>query len=281
MGILSPNNPLAKHFRQPILYVKLPSNGRWYAEGSLELPVNGEIPIYAMTAKDEITLKTPDALLNGASTVHTIASCCPSIKDPWKMPLVDLDTVLISIRIASYGNEMEFTCKCPKCNTTVEKGLDLSVILDKIKLANWDKEIKFKDLVIRLKPQTYEEYNKNNMTNFEEQRILQLIRDQEIPDDEKTAKFDEMFRKLLEAGIGQVCKSIASISVEDTVVTDPDYIVEFFNNCDRNIWEEVKKELELIKESAKYTEVNITCTNDECKEDFITPFVFEQTNFFG
>ena len=65
-------NPLAKHFRQPILYLKLPSNGRWYPEGSVELPVTGEIPVYAMTARDEITLKTPDALMNGTSTVAEV-----------------------------------------------------------------------------------------------------------------------------------------------------------------------------------------------------------------
>ena len=74
-------NPLLKHFRQPVLYTKLISNGRWYPEGILEMPVTGEVPIYAMTARDEITMKTPDALLNGAGTVAVIESCCPSIKN--------------------------------------------------------------------------------------------------------------------------------------------------------------------------------------------------------
>ena len=102
-------NPLAKHFRQPVLYIKLPSNGRWWPEGSVDIPVTGEIPVYSMTAKDEITMKTPDALMNGSSTVHVIESCCPSIHNAWKMPAIDLDSILIAIRIASYGKEMEFT----------------------------------------------------------------------------------------------------------------------------------------------------------------------------
>jgi len=79
-------NPLSKYFRQPALYINLPSEGRWYPDGGVEIPVTGSVPIYAMTAKDEITMKTPDALLNGAATVSVIESCCPAIKDAWKMP---------------------------------------------------------------------------------------------------------------------------------------------------------------------------------------------------
>ena len=97
---VKPQNPLFKHFRQPAIHIKLPSEGQYWPAGSVEIPQTGELPIYPLTTRDELTLRTPDALMNGASTIHVIESCCPSIKDPWKMPLVDLDTLLISIRIA-------------------------------------------------------------------------------------------------------------------------------------------------------------------------------------
>jgi hypothetical protein len=35
-----------------------------------------------MTAKDELMFKTPDALLNGQSTVEVVKSCIPAIQDP-------------------------------------------------------------------------------------------------------------------------------------------------------------------------------------------------------
>jgi hypothetical protein len=154
MNTLS-TNPLTKHFRQPIIYLKLPSEGRWYPEGTLDLPVTGEIPIFAMTARDEITMKTPDALMNGASTAHVIESCCPSIKDAWKMPAVDLDPLLIAIRLATYGKEMEFTTVCPHCGTKNEKVLDLSVLLGKITPQNWSQPITIDGLQIQLRPQSY------------------------------------------------------------------------------------------------------------------------------
>ena len=160
-------NPLSKHFRQPILYVKLPSNGRWYPEGSVDMPVNGQIPVYAMTAKDEITMKTPDALLNGASTVHVIESCCPSIKDAWAMPSVDVDAILIAIRIATYGKEMEFTAVCPHCTNKIEQGIDLGVMMSKINPGDWSQPVRVQGLEITIKPQTFQNYNANNISNFE------------------------------------------------------------------------------------------------------------------
>ena len=84
-------NPLMKFYRQPKIYLALPSKGHWYPEGSLDMPDNGELPVFAMTAKDELTLKTPDALLNGAATVELIQSCIPNIKNAWQMPVLDLD----------------------------------------------------------------------------------------------------------------------------------------------------------------------------------------------
>lgn len=280
MTSLSPN-PLSKHFRQPALYIKLPSQGRWYPDGAVEIPATGEIPVYAMTARDEITMKTPDALLNGSSTVHVIESCCPNIKDAWKMPSVDLDSILLSIRLASYGKAMEFTSTCPHCGTQNEQAIDVSVILDKIGPADYSKPIQVNGLQITLKPQSYEDYNKNNLLNFQEQRILQVVSNESLSEEEKTKQFDELFQRLIETGINQVGKSIANITLDDgTVVDDKDYIHEFLDNCDRSVWEAIKNELDRIKSADTYNKVNIVCSNEECQKEFNTPFVFEQTNFF-
>ena len=72
-------NPLQKYFRQPKIYLSLPSKGHWYPEGAIEMTENGELPVYAMTAKDELAFKTPDALLNGQSVVDVVKSCVPTV----------------------------------------------------------------------------------------------------------------------------------------------------------------------------------------------------------
>lgn len=277
-------NPLAKHFRQPILHIKLPSQGKWWTEGSIELPVTGELPVYAMTAKDEITIKTPDALLNGSSTVAVIQSCCPNIKNAWKLPMVDLDKILIAIRIASYGPELEFTCVCPHCNTKNEHGLDISVMSDKIGLGSWDTPVLVDNLEITLSPQSYESHNKSNITAFDEERIMKVVQNVELSDEEKAKQFDVLFRKLIDTGLAQVSKSIQHIKIldeEPVIVNDPAFIKDFLNNCDRSVWEKIKVAIDNIRQESDYTKIDITCSNPECEKSFVTPFTFEQTNFFA
>ena len=70
-------NPLTSLMRQPKIYIKLPSNGRFWAPGSLDTPPNGEYAVYSMTARDEMMLKTPDSLLNGQAIVDVIEHCVP------------------------------------------------------------------------------------------------------------------------------------------------------------------------------------------------------------
>ena len=66
------DNPLKQYFRRPAVYLKLPSGGLGYPEGTIDMPDTGELPVYPMTAIDEITSRTPDALFNGTAVVEVI-----------------------------------------------------------------------------------------------------------------------------------------------------------------------------------------------------------------
>ena len=113
------SNPLSQFFRQPAIHIRLPSGGKFYPVGSINMPPNGELPVLPMTAVDEITYRTPDALFNGSAVVSVIQSCVPSIKDAWQMPSQDIDAVMIAIRIASFGHGMDINTQCPACNHNV------------------------------------------------------------------------------------------------------------------------------------------------------------------
>ena len=113
---MTENNPLGKYYRQPQIYITLPSKGRYYTPDVFTPTENGEIPVLPMTAKDEMAFKTPDAMMNGQATVDVIKSCVPNIKNPWKMTNYDTDTVLLAIRIATYGETMDITFTTPVTN---------------------------------------------------------------------------------------------------------------------------------------------------------------------
>ena len=74
------HNPLSAHFRAPKLFTPLPSEGRFYDNSVVEMPETLELPVFSMTAKDEMIMKNPDALLNGEAVAQVIQSCVPNVK---------------------------------------------------------------------------------------------------------------------------------------------------------------------------------------------------------
>ena len=191
-------NPLIKHFRRPAIYVKLPSNGAFWPDGTLELTATGDLAILPMTTKDEITIRTPDALLNGTGVVDVIQSCVPSIKDAWKMPSTDVDAVLIAIRIASYSSSMEVETICPHCQDENTYSIDLNNVLQAIKSPNYNETLTVDGLIFKFKPQQYFEANKANLVNFEEQKILNTVSDTELSDEDRSKRFIDHLNRLVE-----------------------------------------------------------------------------------
>ena len=226
-------NPLSSYFRQAKIYLTLPSGGKYYPEDCLDMPESGELPVMPMTAKDELALKTPDALLSGQATVDLIQSCIPNIKNAWGMPSLDIDACLIAIRIASYGEHMTITAKAPNTKTDQDYTIDLRQLLDRYTQAKFEDTYVTGDMTVTVRPLTYKEFSKVSMQTFEEQRIFALVNNDQIDEDEKLKQFNTTFNKLRDITLGMVINSVVSIRVGDNVVTDRNHIVEFLENTDK------------------------------------------------
>jgi hypothetical protein len=277
-----PVNPLSKHFRQPATYFKLPSQGRFWAAGTLELPVTGEIPVYPMTARDEITLRTPDALLNGQGVVDVIQSCCPNIKNAWAMPSIDVDAVLLNIRIASYGNSMDFDTKCPACGEESSFALDVSGLISQLQAPDYDTALSVEGLQIKLQPQPYIEINKASQIQFTEQQILRTVNDSNITDEEKKQKTDDYLKKLINLNVAICAKSTREIITEEGVsVSDAAFIEEFYNEASYKILKEVQARLGVIAEAVGIKPVAVTCDQESCQNKYEVPLNFDYANFFA
>lgn len=273
-----PNNPLSKHFRQPAIYLDLPSKGQHWSPGSIDLPESGQIPVYSMTVKDEITIKTPDALMNGEGTVNVIQSCFPSIKNAWKIPVCDLDAILVAMRIASYGDELTLTSQCKHCNETNEHAIDLRVLMDTMTEPVFD-SIEADDLIIQFKPQLFETINNSNLANFKTQSLLQTIMASDLTEEEKTKRFNELLPEVTNLNVSVIADSIKSITVEDTAVTNQKHILDFLNNCDRKTYEQIKTHVESLAQQNKIKPFDVECAG--CGKQYETSMSFEFSNFFG
>lgn len=278
-------NPLRKYFRQPKVYITLPSKGKFYPEGTIDIPENGEFPVFAMTAKDELTMKTPDALLNGAATVDIIKSCIPAIKNPWHMPSIDLDAVLIAIRVATYGEKMEVTTKVPNTGEDRTFDVDLRQLLNNLVTKDYDSNLKINDMNIVTRPMTYKEFTDASLKTFEEQRIFSLVNNDEVPDTEKLEKFNESFQKLTNLTVNSISSSIVSITIGDTAVTNSSHIQEFIQNADKEFYQEVLKHIETQRDLFALEPLKVTSTDEDiangAPENYEVAITFDQSNFFA
>jgi hypothetical protein len=286
MSIRDPNNPLQKYFRQPKIYLKLPSKGKYYPPGAIEMTESGELPIYAMTAKDELLFKTPDALLNGEATVEVIKSCVPNIKNPWMMPSIDSDAVLIAIRLATYGERLEISTKIPNIGETKDFEIDLRTLLDQLINFEYQPYVQVNDEIsIELRPATYKEFTENSLKTFEEQRVFRLVNDDSIPDEKKLQAFANSFKKLTELTIGLVVNSVSAINTPEGKVTNKNYITEFFNNADKETFDKILKHLETMKDQTTIKPMKVKSTQEEINAgapaEYDVPITFDQSNFFA
>lgn len=273
------SNPLTQYFRQPVIHIRLPSGGKFYPAGSLNMPPNGELPVLPMTAVDEITYRTPDALFNGSALVSVIQSCVPSIRDPWVMPSTDIDAVLVAIRIASFGHGMDIASTCPSCNHTEDLTLDLRVINDQIRPGEYEKSLTLGNLEFYFRPICYRDVNQNNQTQFEQQQALRSIDSDQI---EETAKLEQLNRSMKiinELTLKTIAQSIGAIKTPDALVTEPQHILEFLRNCDSRTFAQLRDHAIGLKQASEIKPIDLTCP--ECSHKYAQPFTLDMASFFG
>jgi len=271
------NNPLRQYFRRPALYIALPSKGKYYPQGTLDMPENGELPVYPMTAIDEITAKTPDALFNGNAVVDIIKSCVPAIKDPWNLPSIDIDTLLIAIRAATNGNELEVDSTCPSCDETSKYGVNLVGLLSTIKSEGYEESMRVGEMEIKFKPLTYSEVNNGNLAQFEIKREINSI--QEMTDDTTRSQQSSVtMKKLTEMNIDIVVNTIARIELPNEVVDNKEFISEFLHGCDRNTFNDIRDHIIKLREGANIKPMKIKCVS--CSYDYEQSLALNVSDFF-
>jgi hypothetical protein len=278
-------NPLSKHFRQPKIYIRLPSEGTWYGDG-LETTVTHEYPVLPMTAKDELRYKTPDALLNGQATVDVIQSCIPNITNAWKIPNIDLDAILIAIRIATYGEKLELTVTVPGINEERGFEVDLRTVLDQLMSVTFDNIVTVGDFSIEIQPISYKISNEISIKTFEEQRIFSLLRDTSISEQDKLSRVRSSFDKLTNINIELVKSSIVSIRYNnEDPVTNKDHISEFIDNADKDIYYGIVKHIEQQKNNFSIKPFKAVFPKEDidngAPEFMEIPITLDQSSFFG
>ena len=277
------SNPLAKYYRSPKLYTTLPSQGKYYDDTVIDMPENGELAIHAMTAKDEMIMKNPDALLNGEAVAVVISSCVPAVKKPRALISNDVDTLLIAIQGATAGDDIQIDTQCPECEepvggvASIESALQSMTVLEET--YKFDTE---QGLEIEVRPFTYESTVKAGIANFQSTRSLQSL--QNITDEmQQLQAFNTSFMQIAALNFDLVVDSVASIRGQDDdnetfVVTNRDAIREFLENCESSIGKTIEQSISKVNEIGVQKKIMLEC--EKCSKQFEHEVGFDPVNFF-
>jgi len=264
----------------------LPSKGRYYSAEVYTATQTGEIPVLPMTAKDEMAFKTPDAMINGQATVDVIRSCCPNILDPWQLTNYDLDTVLLGIRIATYGETMDITATVPVVNEQMGHTVNLPSLLETVKNVEIKDSFRTKNgFTVHIKPLTYKDITDTQVKTFEQQKIVATVNSSQLSEEEKTQRYADAYRKLTELNFDMLSTSFTKITTpEGTEVTDREQIKEFLNNADSKLVNEMQDEMIKLRSQAQVRPIQLKATDEQIKKgapvSFTVPLTFDNSNFF-
>lgn len=276
-------NPLAQYFRTPGVHQKIPSGGRFLTPGTFTTAINGEFAVLPMTAQDELFLKNPDSLLNGEALEKLFHSCVPGIKNPREISVPDMDVLLLAIKAASYGDELEMDIKCPKCEKEFETSTSITGLLADMKVIHDDDVILRinDDMVLYLRPYDYQSKVILDMATFEETKLYQHLVDLGMDDYEKQKHFNESFMKISSLNLDLLARCITKVVVPVGEVTDQEFIKEFVANAENKIIKKVTEKVKVLGESGIRKEMEVKCSNEECGHEWTTALIFDPSHFFA
>jgi hypothetical protein len=271
------NNPLQKYFRQPKIFIKLPSNGVYTKPGVITGdPAN--MAVYGMTGMDEIIIKTPDALITGESTVKVIESCCPNITNGWDISNLDLDLILTSIRIATYGNKITIGHKCEHCSTDNEYELELNVLVDHYNHLVFDNKAVLKDVVVRLQPLTYKQVTEFGQKNFQLRQKLNQTKDIENEED-RTKEVSRIYAEFGKLQTEVYSANIEAIEAGNQVVTERPFINEWLENSEKESFDQIRNQIDNNTDLTKTPPQRVEC--DNCHKENTLSIVLDHSTFFA
>lgn len=275
-------NPLGKYFRLPGLHVHLPTGGAFFEEGEIEFSQDGGIPVYPMRAADELLLKNPDALMSGFAIEKLLESCVPAIKKPRGISAPDLDVLLLAIRAATYGDNMEIQATCPKCQHENSFDCNLASIIQNVTTLPEVNSVRLTDdLVVYVRPYNLDNTTALSLTTFEETRKVQAAdMDDNITPEQKTKQINASMQKLSGLSTKLLAMCIVKIVTPEGEVTDQKFIDEFFENITREWTTRIESKLIELNNAGIDKTISVSCARVGCGNEWTTSVEFDPANFF-
>lgn len=271
-------NPLLAFTRMPGMHIKLPSQGAYMPPGSLRLTATGELPVYPMRAADEVLMKNPDALMSGLAVEQLILSCVPGISNPQTISMPDLDVLLLAIRAASYGEQMEFEVKCPKCGEENAFDAHLPSLLGNVTELPVSCPVPLTEGVTAyMRPYALRNATQVAVISFEETRRIQSAEGK--PDDERAQIVSVSLKRITALTEMMLKDCVMCVEIPTGQVTDPTHIGQFLSNIPRSWTKRMEDALKDLNSHGLSKKIQPVCS--KCAHEWETELEFDPSSFFG
>ena len=257
---MNSENPLIKYFRKPKIYVTLPTGGKFNPE--LKTTLLDEVGVSAMSAIDEISLRNPEALLNGEAIKSVIESCVPTVGDPMKLCNIDIEALFLAIQYATYGNDLTHEHTCENCKEIAEYKIDVNEILNRFPDVEIIDPILFEDVNIHIRPPTLENVTRMALIDLEQKKIIQNLQkvDDDTPDMDIASKFYASFKKIATFNVDMLANAISRIESPDAIVEDTQLISEFLQNVPSTVVKQLNTAIEkIVKKPEEINKMQFKC----------------------
>lgn len=277
------NNPLSKFYRTASLSVKLPSRGKYYTDGIVQFDDYEELSILPMTAQDEVLLQNPDALLSGEAVVSVIKSCVPSVIHPKKLLSCDIDTLLVAIRVASYGDTATMSTKCVKCSESNTFTMNLDTLLNHNATLEDNYDVVLENsLTVFLTPGRYETIVKQQRAAFQNIKLEQAVKNPDLSDEQRLSILSQVFAQISKFNYEMVLESIAKVVFTDDEgavieITNRSNIGDWVNNINKNTVDKIEAKIKEINGIGIQKTMTATCS--KCEHVWEAPIEFNPVNF--
>ena len=269
-------NPLNKYFRQPKIYLSLPSGGKFWPPGVIQGDPS-KLPVFGMNAMDEIMFKTPDALFTGEATAEVIKSCIPAITHPMLAPSLDVDSILIAIRLATYGQMLPSSFTCQSCKEKNTFDLDLSKTLDYFAGLEFVDTLIVGPLKVNFRPMTYKEITDMSLKIYELRRTLSQSM-KTLSEVQKNKLVSKTMKEISTIQLKAFMSGIISVETEEDTVEDSAHIEEWLSQSDKEFYDKIKEHLERQGASWKIQAQKVKCA--ECEHENNVDIKLDNSDFF-
>jgi len=103
--------------------------------------------------------------------------------------------------------------------------------------------------------------------------------DSEIPDADKIASISDALKKITMITIDALCQSIGAVKTPGALVTEPEFIRELMQNCDRTVFNSIRDHIVKLKTASELQPLKMNCP--ECKNEYEQGMTLDMTSFFA